>query len=319
MRTTKSGSVARLAAAAAALTAIAGIMTSTAGHAAGATRHYPVPYTFAANVLGAAHPYSDPPGSNDWSCRPGSVHPRPVVLVHGFASVMNDTWQTYSPLLANEGYCVFALNYGVPDGTSFPLDQVGGRTPLEDSAQELAAFVDRVRTATGVSQVDIVGHSEGTQMPNYYLKRLGGSAHVHTFVALAPFWRGTNAAGLATATLLAGRFGYAPVVNGVLDPLCAACRQLLAGSDYYAAFGDPVVPGVNYTSIVTRYDELAVPYTSGIASGMHNITLQDQCLLDHSEHFAILSDPVAGADILNALDPAHPRPVPCVYVPPFLG
>lgn len=317
MRTTRSGLRTRITAAAVALAA--GVLVAAGSPAAGATHHYPVPYTFLANVLGAAQPYSNPPGSNDWSCHPATTHPRPVVLVHGFASVMNDAWQTYSPLLANEGYCVFALNYGVPTGTPFPLDQVGGRTPLEDSAAQLATFVDRVRAATGVSEVDLVGHSEGTQMPNYYLKRLGGAAHVHSFVALAPFWRGTNAAGLATITRLAGRFGYSPVVNGVLDPACAACRELLAGSDYYAAFGDPVVPGVDYTSIVTRYDELAVPYSSGIASGMHNITLQDQCSLDHAEHFAILSDPVAGADLLNALDPAHPRPVPCVYVPPFLG
>jgi hypothetical protein len=52
---------------------------------------------------------------------------------------------------------------------------------------------------------------------------------------------------------------------------------------------------------------------------MHNITLQDQCGLDFSEHFAIVADPVAAADVLNALDPAHPRPVPCVLVLPFVG
>jgi triacylglycerol esterase/lipase EstA (alpha/beta hydrolase family) len=298
---------------------VAGLLASGIASASGATVRYLVPYTFAANVLGAGLPYTNPPGSNDWSCRPSTAHPRPVVLVHGFASVANDTWQTYSPLLANEGYCVFALSYGVPAGTPFPLDQVGGRAPLEGSAAQLAAFVDRVRTTTGAGEVDIVGHSEGTQMPNYYLRNLGGAATVRTFVALAPFWRGTNAAGLATATRLAALFGYSPVVNGVLDPACAACRQLLAGSDYYAAFGSPLVAGVDYTSIVTRYDELAVPYTSGVYPGMRNIVLQDGCALDHAEHFAILSDPVAGAHLLNALDPAHPRPVPCVYVPPFLG
>lgn len=319
MRTTKAGMLARLAWAGIALIAMAAAPAAIASPAAGAEQQYPVPYTFAANVAGAALPYSDPPGSNVWTCRPTTAHPRPVVLVHGFASVANDAWQTYSPMLADAGYCVFALNYGVPAGTPFPLDQVGGRTPLEDSAAQLAAFVDRVRTATGAAEVDLVGHSEGTQMPDYYLKRLGGAADVHTFVALAAFWNGTNAAGLATITRLADRFGYAPVVDGVLDPACAACREMLTGSDYYAALGNPVVPGVDYTSIVTRYDELAVPYTSGIATGMHDITLQDQCPVDYSEHLAILSDPVAGADILNALDPAHPRPVPCVYVPPFLG
>lgn len=301
-----------------ALAAAVALLAFGGGEAAAAP-DYPVPYTFLANVAGAGQPYTSPPGVNDPNCRPDPAHPEPVVLVHGFASTMADAWQTYGPLLADEGYCVFALNYGVPAGTQYPLDQVGGRTPMEDSARQLAAFVDQVLATTGAAKVDILGHSEGTQMPDYYVKNLGGAAKVDRYVALAPFWSGTNAAGLATASRLAGMFGYSPVVNGVLDPVCAACRELLAGSDYYAKFGDPVVPGVTYTNIVTRYDELAVPYTSGIHAGMRNITLQDQCGLDFAEHFAILSDPVAAADVLNALDPAHPRPVPCVFVPPFLG
>ncbi|MGQ0841907.1 lipase family alpha/beta hydrolase [Actinokineospora sp.] len=302
-----------------AVAVITAVLLAFGAAPATAAPRYPVPYTFLANVLGALFPYSTPPGSNNWSCLPGSAHPNPVVLVHGFASVINDTWQTYAPLLANEGYCVFALNYGVPPGTPFPLDQVGGRSPIEASAAQLSEFVDRVLTATGADEVDIVGHSEGTQMPNYYVKFLGGAAKVDKYVALAPFWRGTNAAGLATVVRLTSLFGFAPVVNGILDPACAACRQLLTGSDYFAAFGDPVVPGVEYTNIVTRYDELAVPYTSGIYPGMRNITLQDACPIDHAEHFAILSDPVTAAHMLNALDPAHPRRVPCVYVPPFIG
>ncbi len=39
--------------------------------------------------------------------------------------------------------------------------------PMERSAPQLAAFVDKVLAATGASKVDLVGHSEGTVMPRY--------------------------------------------------------------------------------------------------------------------------------------------------------
>ena len=41
--------------------------------------------------------------------------------------------------------------------------------------------------------------------------------------------------------------------------------------------------------------------------------------VDLSDHVEIASDPVAAADVLNALDPAHPVPVPCELVLPGVG
>ena len=111
-------------------------------------------------------------------------------------------------------------------------------------------------------------------------------------------------------------------MNGVFAPFFASGPELLAGSAFYAKLrsgGTPAVKGITYTNIVTKYDELVVPYTSGIQAGMRNIVVQDQCALDFSEHFEIAADPIAAADVLNALDPAHPRPVPCRLVLPFVG
>ena len=48
-------------------------------------------------------------------------HPRPVVLVHGTAGNRSTNWQTYGPLLKNNGYCVFALDYG--DRATGPIEQ----------------------------------------------------------------------------------------------------------------------------------------------------------------------------------------------------
>jgi triacylglycerol lipase len=293
------------------------------GRAAGAaTAKYPVPYTFLTSALLAApNADADPPGANDWTCRPSAAHPEPVVLVHGLAGNKNTNWQTFAPLLANNGYCVFALTYGVTPGATLPLNQLGGFSTMESSAHELAAFVNRVLSATHAKKVDILGHSEGTVVPDYYAKFLGGAAKIAKYVSLAPIWHGTNPAGLATLNQLAGIYGLTPVVNGLFSPYFASGPELLAGSDFNATLrsgGTPAVKGITYTNIVTKYDELVVPYSSGIQAGMRNITVQDQCGLDFSDHLQIAADPIAAADVLNALDPGHPRPVPCELVLPFV-
>src|SRR3954463_16690743 len=112
----------------------------------------PVPYSFGAGIAAElVHPGSAPPGANDFNCRPSSAHPRPVVLVHGTFGNMTDSWQALSPLLKNNGYCVFALNYGGSSGN--PLQGYGS---IDTSAAQLSTFVNNVLAATGASKVDIV-------------------------------------------------------------------------------------------------------------------------------------------------------------------
>jgi pimeloyl-ACP methyl ester carboxylesterase len=233
--------------------------------AAGGGRRYPVPYTFAAGIVAQTlTPGAAPPGSNDWHCRVTPAHPRPVVLVHGLAATMTDNWQTISPLLADNGYCVFALTYGRDPGESY----VGGVEPMEVSSQELANFVDEVLASTGASKVDLVGHSEGTVMPQYYLKRLGGAPKVNRYVAIAPLYQGTTLYGLSAGINALGT--YLPRVAGPIESVvagqCGSCQEFLNGSPFLTKlYSDGVyaVPGVTYTTIMTRYDELVIPYTSG--------------------------------------------------------
>ncbi|GAA1724830.1 esterase/lipase family protein [Aeromicrobium alkaliterrae] len=307
-----------------ALVAVLAGLTSAPAQAAQPKPPLPVPYSFLLPaVVAGLGINADPPGANDWSCKPSAAHPKPVVLVHGLTGNKATNWQTYAPLLKNEGYCVFALTYGQSTLAPAPYDQVfGGFAPIESSAAQLATFVEQVKAATGTAKVDIVGHSEGTLMPNYYAKFLGGAASIDKYVSIAPLWHGTDPAGLATLSLIGTPFGVTPVINSLLQPFFASGPQLLAGSPFIQKMrsgGGPAVPGITYTNIVTRYDELVIPYTSGIEPGMTNYVVQDYCALDLSEHFQIVADPVAAALVLNALDPAHPRPVPCQLVLPFVG
>jgi triacylglycerol lipase len=307
---------------------LAGVVALTAAFvalvsvpAAGAAT-YPVVYNISAARGVLVDHTAPPPGANDFSCRPSVAHPDPVVLVHGLGATMGEDWATYAPLLANNGYCVFALTYGLHPGEDF----VGGVGPMERSSAELAAFVDRVLAATGAHKVDLVGHSEGTVMPQYYLKFRGGAAKVDKYVAITPIYHGTTLLGIGSliSALASAYPQYSRPIERQFARGCGACTEFLRGSKFLHhlyADGHYAVPGVTYTTIMTRYDELVTPYTSGRLSEPNatNIVLQNQCPIDLAEHIAIGFDPTVGQDILNALDPAHPKPVPCRIVLPIIG
>ena len=267
-------------------------------------------------ILGYARasPTASPPGANNWSCKPSAAHPYPVVLVHGTFGDMADSWQALSPLLYDNGYCVFALNYGSYDGSGalgiYATGEIGA------SAQQLATFVNRVLAATGASKVDLVGHSQGGMMPRYYLKFLGGASNVNTLVGLAPSNHGTTLDGIFTLA------SYIPGSNALLAE-CPACQEQEAGSSFLTKLnaGGDTVPGVNYTVIESDNDEVVTPYTSAFLSGprVTNILLQNQCPLDQGEHLSMAYDHIADADVLTALDPAYPQHPACTPVLPVSG
>lgn len=75
------------------------------------------------------------------------------------------------------------------------------------------------------------------------------------------------------------------------------------------------MPGVRYTVIATRYDEVVTPYRSQFLDGpnVRNILIQDLCALDLSEHASIgLFDRIAFHEVANALDPSRATPTTCL-------
>lgn len=227
-----------------------------------------------------------------------------------------------SPLLANHGYCVFALTYGTTSFTA-PGYQPGGLKRMQDSAKQLKGFVGQVLRRTKAARVDVVGRSEGSLMPNYYVKFLDGARHVERYVRVTPLWDGTNPAGLGTLDQYHRALGLSPITYGALEPFCDSCRQFLKGSEFLQRMnkGAAAVKGVQYTMILTRNDELVIPYTSGLLEGrrVKNRIVQNECGLDHSEHLSIIFDPTTAGLILNALDPDRARRPVCVPVLPLVG
>lgn len=244
----------------------------------------------------AAAVEASPPGANDWSCKPSTQHPFPVVLVNGTFEGMAKNWSTMSPYLKAQGYCIYAFDYGVTNG-------VPATGPIADSAKELQVFVDRVLKATGAKKLDVVGHSQGGMMPRYYLRFLGGAKKVHHLIGIAPSNHGT------TSPLI-------PPPPFPTGAICQACVDQQVGSDFLTelnANGD-TVKGPYYTVISTIYDEVVTPYTSqalaGPSSQVTNLVIQDFCRLDVIEHDQAPNDPVVhqivGAALNNTAGPADP-------------
>lgn len=251
-----------------------------------------------------------PGGWNKDDCVPAAEHPRPVVLVHGTFGNKTSNWLGLAPYLVDRGYCVFSLDYGKLPHVPF----FHGLGPMEDSARELSDFVDRTLAATGAAEVDLVGHSQGGVMPRYYLKHFPGAAQkVNSLIGIAPNTNGTTLSGL---TVLLDLF---PGAGDLLDGTAPALTQQVRGSEFMTALnsGGYTVPGVGYTVLATRYDQVVTPYQSQFIHepGVRNVLMQNLCALDISEHLSIaLLNRLTFHEVANALDPARARPTDCLSV-----
>ncbi|HWC84634.1 MAG TPA: alpha/beta fold hydrolase [Pseudonocardiaceae bacterium] len=266
---------------------------------------YPVTSNLAEGVAqSASDPAAPPPGVNVSGCQPSSAHPIPVVLVDGTFANMTDDWSGLGPVLANAGYCVYSTPLGAPSNS---LIQTTG--PAADSAQELASFVDSVLSETGAGQVDLVGHSQGGMLSEYYTKVLGGAAKVHTLVGLSPTTHGTTLDGLGT---LAQAF---PGGSQIVGTACPACADQLTGSTVIQTLDNGAIAqsGVNYTIIETRNETVVTPAGSSFINepGVTNEWVQDSCASDTVDHASLPYDKTVQLLTENALDPGDPQAVTC--------
>jgi triacylglycerol esterase/lipase EstA (alpha/beta hydrolase family) len=260
--------------------------------------------------------YASPSGANT-GCRPTSVHPDPVVLSEGTFASMYNSFGAIAPDLVNNGYCVYAFNYGQTINPS--MFNAMGNIPT--SARELSHFVNQVLSETGAKKVDVVGWSQGGMMPRYYIDDLGGSSKVNMLVGFAPSNYGTTVDGLTT---LIDDFGLLGITSALLSVKCKACVQQLQGSSFLDNLnGTPTVANVKYVVLETADDEVVTPYTNAFlpaSPNVQNITLQNQCPQDASDHLSIPYDSNALADMVNALGPDSPNFVPnCQSVGPIVG
>ena len=160
---------------------------------------------------------ASPPGANT-GCHPSAAHPYPVVLTEGTFASMYNSFGAMSPDLVNNGYCVYAFNYG----QTIPLTGLYAMGDIAKSASQLSNEVSSVLATTGASKVDIVGWSQGGMMPRYYINNLGGASKVNMLVGLSPSNYGTNLGGLVNLIADLGLLGLS---TALLSVTCTACVQ----------------------------------------------------------------------------------------------
>ncbi|WPG98734.1 Lipase (class 2) [Acrodontium crateriforme] len=253
-------------------------------------------------------------GHNDFTCR-STTHPNPVVLLHGLGATYYEDINLLDSYLQGLGFCTFSLTYGAED----PGQYVGGLQHVPDSAAQIAAFVRQVQTNTGATKVDLVGHSEGAFQTLYVTKFEAGIKDiVQRVVAIAPPTHGTDFLLYVYAlTYLVAPSLSQPLVKGILDTFgCPACADLVQGADVVNQLNDgPIAqPGVSYTIIASKADELVTPVDTAFVreAGVTNVYVQDFCPLDPAGHIDEAYDPNVWALVSSSLEDNIHGPAVCV-------
>ncbi|OZE88411.1 hypothetical protein CH305_00235 [Rhodococcus sp. 15-649-2-2] len=232
----------------------------------------------------------------------------PTVLVHDLASSERE-WDGWLDELGGRGVCAFAFTYGAPEA-SVLLQQnglaVAGLSRIEDSAIEFGAFVGSVRERTGADRVQVLAHGAGGLVAQQWIAH-AGAEDVRTLVTVGPLWNGTDIAGLGTIAAVNRSLGIydalAVVEKPLLEPICAACGQIVANSGYMhdAARTGWVVPGVRYVNVMSRYDGLMTDPLSAAVPGSENVIVQGVDPSDRANHLQLMNDPLVRRLALTAL------------------
>jgi triacylglycerol esterase/lipase EstA (alpha/beta hydrolase family) len=221
----------------------------------------------------------------------------PVLLVPGTTQNPDEFSWNYVPQLQKEHipFCTVKL----PDHAM---------SDAQDSAEYVVNALRTMRARSG-HKVEVVGHSQGGMVPRWALKFWPDTrGDVDDLIGLAPSNHGTAVADTLCAT------GCAPSI-----------WQQKSNSTFLTALnaGAETYPGISYTQVASRTDEIVVPNSGESASSflhtgrgrISNVQTQSVCPLGIADHITSgTSDPVAYAAVQDAID--HPGPAdPARFAP----
>ncbi|MER7331866.1 MULTISPECIES: alpha/beta fold hydrolase [unclassified Micromonospora] len=218
---------------------------------------------------------------------PVATAANPVIVVGGLIG-LSIAYEPIAARLRADGFRVFV--YQLP-GLGFG--------DIRDSARAFATYVEQVRSVTGASQVDVVGHSEGGLVSRWYVKFLGGASVVGRYVSLGSPQQGTYVANILRVVGLGSCAGV------------VACQQMSIGSDFLADLngGDDTPGAVRWTTVRTWQDELVRPVdNASLADGAANVLIQAACPLRVVGHLGLVLDGTTYTVVRQALRDTAIRP-----------
>ena len=213
---------------------------------------------------------------DDWSTRPSAQRPWPIILIHGTVDTKG-VWQELGTELRQDGWCVFAPDYGKR-----------GTAAMQESALQLGAYIEAVRTVTGTEQVILIGHSQGGLLARYWMRTSGTPAHVKHLVSLSAPNHGTTMGGILSPLASNG------LTENIMHSLIRSWFgpvgfQQITGSEIFEVFDDEELDdGVSYTCLASRQDTVVQPpetcFLNGPADRVRNVWVQDIFPRAHVQH-----------------------------------
>ncbi|MDN3356409.1 triacylglycerol lipase [Actinomadura sp. DC4] len=184
----------------------------------------------------------------------------PVVFVHGYTG-SSSNWATAKTVFAAGGYTSGELN-------AFDYNWAQSN---KSSAASLKSYIQQVLARTGASQVDIVNHSMGGLVSDWYIHELGGQPYVRHLASIAGANHGTTFASACT--------------------IYPSCVEMLPGSAFIQTVtsGDETPGATKYATWSSPCDGVIVPYTSTRLNGATNNTVACQTHIGYLTDTATLT------------------------------
>ncbi|RVW07726.1 hypothetical protein EGT67_20010 [Prescottella agglutinans] len=115
--------------------------------------------------------------------------------MHGAGSNRSNTWITFAPLLADEGYRVFAPTHGTTPTSPMRSVRSGAWHRRRTAPHSPPTSWIRGRTATNAGHVHILGAARGSPPPDRFVNYRGGATTVDKSVSRGPVRNGPRGTG----------------------------------------------------------------------------------------------------------------------------